>query len=256
MSKPTITALIVEDEYPARLRLQQLLHPYDWLELLPDVDTGAKAVQAIDELLPQVVFMDIHLPDFSGLQVLQTVTHNPYVIFTTAYEAYALQAFDSLSIDYLLKPLTQEQIDRAMNKLLLLSADQLLQSSNLDEVLTLLADRRTVSNRKQLPVTKGHSMIFVPYEDIAYIKAENKYSVIYTIEGRQHLSDKSLSELEELLRPQFIRIHRSHMINISKINKVGRSLKGTYVLTLDDEHSTQLRTSQTYTPAFKQQMNL
>ena len=256
MPKPTVTALIVEDEYPARLRLQQLLRPYPWLELLPEVDTGRKAIQSIDELRPQVVFMDIHLPDFSGLQVLQTVQHNPYVIFTTAYEAYALQAFDSLSIDYLLKPLTKEQIDRAMDKLLLLSTDQLVQNSDYESLVRLLSDHRLPARKKQLPVTRGQSMIFVPYADIAYIKAENKYSVVHTIEGRQHLSDKSLSELEELLRPEFIRIHRSHMINISKIENVKRSLKGTYILTLDDVHSSQLRTSQSYTPTFKQQMNL
>jgi len=200
-------AFITEDEYPARLRVKKLLSAYsDEIELVGESDNGKFAIEQIEELRPDVIFLDIHLPDMTGFEMLANLTYQPLVIFTTAYEAYAIKAFETYSIDYLVKPFDTERFNKAIEKLRKFSK----QNNPIDykKLESLLAEKTKKTNPTSLPIKMKDRIILVEYDDICYLKAEDKYVQIFTQSGKSYLSDKSLGGFEKSLNDQFIRVHR------------------------------------------------
>jgi two-component system LytT family response regulator len=206
--------LIVDDETDARLLLRQYILPHEKLEIIGEADNGQDAVSLIDKLEPDLVFLDIKMPGLNGFQVVQQIIHVPLIIFTTAFDQYALKAFDSNAIDYLLKPYTAERFNKAITKL------NNFISGNQNKARQI-SDEAT-GNRyfSRVLVECGNKFINLSVNDILYIEAEKDYCRIHTTQ-KSYLSNYGIGTMEQRMDPdQFFRIHRSFIVNINHIKEL------------------------------------
>lgn len=242
--------IIVDDEELARERLKELLIKHeDNCSIIGEADTAKSAREIIESLQPDLLLMDIQLPDKSGLELMHELSYQPKVIFATAYASYAIRAFENLAIDYLVKPIEQERFDKAIEKLTTLQSSK--QEINLNELKLLLDQAKTIPKHESIAVKNGDKIILVDYEEITHFKAEDKYVRIHLEDGISHLTDKALSQLEGNLSSEFIRIHRSCIVNKNFIKAIEKYFKGRLIIHLRDIQNTKLRTSEKYSKAVK-----
>lgn len=236
---------IVDDEYLARERVKKLLSKYsDKIQILGDADSGHSAIEQIENLRPDVLFLDIQMPDKTGFEVLAELTYQPMVIFTTAYEEYAIKAFDSFSVDYLVKPFNAERFKKAMEKLEKFGN----QDATLDiqELATAVFQKKPAVQNFSFPVKLGDRILLIDFEDITHFQAEEKYIRVFTNAGKSYLCDGSLSKLEKTIPEYFIRVHRSHIVNQTCIQEVRKYFKGKLILILNNKEGTKITTGETY----------
>ncbi|UTH73549.1 LytTR family DNA-binding domain-containing protein [Chromobacterium sp. IIBBL 290-4] len=219
-----IRALIADDEALARRLIVEYLHAHGDISVAAECDNGLEAARLIGTLQPDLVFLDIQMPKLTGLEVLEATGRRHGVVFTTAYDQHALQAFDLHAVDYLLKPFSQARFDAALKRArALLSAPQAALEPLVTEAATRL-ERIVIRDREQIHI--------VPVEKIDYIEAQDDYVAIHA-EGRSYLKNQRLSELEEKLdRRAFLRVHRSYLINLSCVQAIERSGKDNHVARL------------------------
>jgi two-component system, LytTR family, response regulator len=218
--------IICDDEDDARLLIQQYIAGYPRLQVIKECNNGPEAVAAIDSLEPDLIFLDIQMPGLSGFQVLQKIVHVPQIIFSTAFDKYALKAFDNNAVDYLLKPYTKERFAQAVNKVLLGAAKNREAIKNLSDNLQ---SAYTAYPEKVL-VESGSRMISLSVNDIHWIEADGDYTRLHTAQ-KFYLSTYGISILEQKLNPAaFIRIHRSAIININLIKEVYKDSNGYYAV--------------------------
>ncbi|HWX00094.1 LytTR family DNA-binding domain-containing protein [Collimonas sp.] len=212
----TKTVFIAEDEPLARETLRDWIQAHPQLRLVGEAADGASALKQIDKLTPDAVFMDIQMPEMTGLQVLQRLTHAPDFIFTTAYDQYAVIAFELNAIDYLLKPFSRERFDAAVERLLEVSVPS---KDLLQLALKQAGEQETAMLKRILVRDRGH--IFpLATDEIEYMKSEEKYTVI-AARKKNFLVRIGLSELSARLDPgKFIRIHRSTLINLDFVESM------------------------------------
>ena len=238
-------AFLVEDEEPARLRVKKLLSNYSTeIEIVGEADHGLAAIAKIENLKPEVLFLDVQLPDMTGFEVLEKLSYQPMVIFATGYEAFAIQAFETCSVDYLVKPFDQERFEKAIQKLRRFGGQK--QNIDYQKLHQLLATQKAETPTYSLPVKTKGKIVLVEYEDIIYLKAEDKYVRVFTKNEQNYLSEQSLSKMEERLPNMFIRVHRSFMINRTYIGEVRKFFKGKLILILKDKSQTSITTGSTY----------
>ncbi|MGZ5200296.1 MAG: LytR/AlgR family response regulator transcription factor [Telluria sp.] len=210
------TVFIAEDEPLARETLRDAILARAELQLVGEAPDGAQALERIDALKPDVVFMDIQMPELTGLEVLQRLTHLPAIIFTTAFDQYAVAAFELNAVDYLLKPFTRDRFDAAVDRVLAErgpAAEVLAQS--------LGQARSQAPERLERILVRDRGRIFplVP-DEIEYLKADSKYTAIVA-RGRTFLVRIGISELEARLDPgRFVRIHRSALVNLDFVDSM------------------------------------
>ena len=211
----SITCLIVDDEPLARARLRSLIKDVDWLQCLGEAGSGRTALSAVEELSPDLLFLDIRMPGQSGIEILHHMSRPPAVMFTTAYDEYALTAFELGAIDYLLKPFGRERFNKAMERArpvleLKAGTDAGVRAR---EVLT--GDRVT-----RLFVRDGGRIVPLPARSIERIEACDDYVVVYAA-SRTYRLNLQLSGIESRLDPaQFVRIHRSHIVNLDSVTAI------------------------------------
>ncbi len=253
-----ITAVIVEDERLARIGMHQLLDKHvEQIILRGEADTAHAAIKLIEEQKPDLVFLDIHLPDMNGIKMLEMLSYQPKIIFTTAYEKYAMEAFDKMSVDYLVKPISQERFDRSITKLLEFHrSDAANPSSDLKALLDLIESQKQKNQISSIPVKKRNKIILVDLEDVAFFKSEDKLVTIKLVDGGYHVIDKTLSELEFKLPERFLRVHRSYIINISEILEIEKYFKGTLVMTIGDKEETKIKTGEKYSKKVKEVLGI
>ncbi|TFW29427.1 LytR/AlgR family response regulator transcription factor [Massilia horti] len=206
----TKTVFIAEDEPLARDVLRDAVYAHSGLRLVGEAADGATALEQINRIRPDVVFMDIQMPEMTGLEVLQRLDHLPQIVFTTAYDQYAVTAFELNAVDYLLKPFTRTRFDAAVARLLETSAPS---KDALNQALTQAGQRMPERLDRILVRDRGR---FFPLslDEIEYMKADSKYTAI-AARGQTFLVRIGISELEALLDPaRFIRIHRSALVNL------------------------------------------
>ncbi|MDR2358399.1 MAG: LytTR family DNA-binding domain-containing protein [Prevotellaceae bacterium] len=223
---PPLTVLIVDDETPARELIRHYLQSYPGIIVAGEADNGFDAIKLIKEHCPQLVFLDIQMPKLTGFELLELIDVTPEIIFSTAFDQYALRAFELNAVDYLLKPYSKERFDRAVQK-----AVAKIQSGNgshsnwqaLQQTLSAtpaMLARVAVKDRQQIHV--------IPTGDIAYIEADGDYVKLHTAAGA-FLKEKTMKYFEANLPPQqFIRIHRSFIVNVDKVAKIELFEKETY----------------------------
>jgi two-component system LytT family response regulator len=243
-------AIIVEDEAPARRLLNELLAGYrDLIRLTGEADNGNDAIALIREIRPDVIFLDIQLPDMLGLDVLKDLDYKPYVIFTTAYDEYAIKAFDALSVDYLLKPLKEDRIARALGKLQHFAGGGPRSVWNNFE--TLLNSFTPQTEMKTLSVKKGSKFTLLQLSDIVYFEASDKYTFVHTATGQKLFCDYMLAVLEEKLTADFIRVQKSYIVNRQKIVEIHKYSNHRYTLVLNNRDFTRIVTGPSYLQVIK-----
>lgn len=207
--------IIVDDEAPARTLIKEFLQDYQELILLEECNNGVDAVKAINAFKPDLVFLDIQMPGLTGFEVLQRLEEMPQIIFSTAYDQYALEAFDVHAVDYLLKPFKQQRFDEAIRKVMKDSTSYLSQIHTL--VNSLSEQEAYLIN---ILVSVRNKLINIPTNQIIQIKAEGNYARLTTNDG-SYLSSYGIGKLEQRLNPQqFVRVHRSNIINIACVKEV------------------------------------
>ncbi|RYF89688.1 MAG: response regulator transcription factor [Chitinophagaceae bacterium] len=222
------TVLIVDDEFDARLLIREYLQPFTQFEIIGESENGFDAVQKINGLKPDLVFLDIRMPGLTGLQVIQQLVHIPQIIFTTAYDQYALKAFDTNAIDYLLKPYTSDRFLRAVTKAGSYTNDDFNRTRK-------VADEQLKAGPSQILVESGKKLVNVNVDDIVYLEAEKDYTWLHT-ESKSYLSNYGIGVLEQRLNNNYLlRIHRSFMINIRWIKEVHRDGYSVQVLLVNNK---------------------
>ena len=223
-----LSAIIVDDEKPARDLIREYLNSYPQIKILSDCEDGKSAIRTINRLKPDFIFLDIQMPECDGFEVLEHLEEIPAVIFCTAYEKYALKAFEVCAIDYLLKPYDKIRFDQAVHRLI----DRDVESTEMtDKMLTLLKGiQKEQTYALKLFIKQKNKVLPLDVSEIEWIEALDDYSQIHTKNG-SYLSGQNLKYLESLLNPEmFIRFHRSSLVNLKFIKEVRRSQNGNYVL--------------------------
>ncbi len=226
-----IRCILVDDEPLARERFRSLLGKTDCdVEIVGEAESGTKAIPMIYDVKPDVVFLDIQMPGLSGFEVVDLLAKpRPHIVFVTAYDEYALKAFEVHALDYLTKPVRLERLDRALHHL---SQIHIVQQATTN--LDALRKERDHLPLSRLTVHVGQRLRVVNLPEIRRIEAENKLVFVYLPDGR-YRTDFTLDELEERLhREQFLRIHRSHLVRIEAVKEIIPWFSGTYCLKLDD----------------------
>ena len=238
-----VRAVIAEDEELARASLRRLVSEVEWVELVGEVADGNAAVETIDRVRPDLVFLDVMLPELTGLEVLQQIQHQPMVVFTTAYERFAVTAFELEALDYLVKPFGSRRFHETMERVRrrIQGAGGRAQG----------AGELPPGPLERLFARVGSRIVPVPVREVSHFQAEGDYVRAFA-NGASHLLYVTLSQLEERLQLPFLRIHRSHMINVDSVQRVERHDERRYVVFLKD--GSRIVASRSGTVALKRMM--
>lgn len=243
--------LIVDDEPLARMRMRRLLEPYaDLVTIVGEASTGSEAVAQIRALHPDLVFLDIQMPDKNGFDVLKEIDseEDPLVVFTTAYDEYALKAFAEDTIDYLLKPIEDERLAKCMDKVRRLGKF-LSEEAEPEVSVEKLQTRNSEDHEpylRRIQAKIGERTILIPLENVFRFQSEEKYTTVYASNGKFIISTP-LIDLEKRLDPaQFVRVHRAHLIAIDAIAEYQRLVNGHFCIKLHDKDQTVIPVSRNF----------
>lgn len=258
--------MIVDDEAPARDELQYLLEKLPGIEVVAMARNGNEALERIPVLKPDVVFLDIQMPDMSGLAVARSLLsvlgeqRLPLLVFATAYDQHALEAFEVNAMDYILKPFSEERLQQTIERLRRILASNAgigsntvqvpLRGDKLDRILTLLENP---SQRPKLPVEVNERIILLDLGDIFYAGVEGRHVRIKAKDG-YYETGYSLSELESRLG--LLQTHKSYLVNKDMVREIVPWFNGTYNLILGDKEKSQVPVSRTFVKAVKQALHL
>ena len=220
-------ALIIDDETKARSVMKTML-----TEFFPEINSVITAnnlvngVKSIRENNPDIVFLDVQMPKLTGLELLELVEENPHIIFTTAYDAYAIKAFDLNAVDYLLKPFSKERFNKALDKVFE-KIEGTTKTNNVTQLKNHIAENKVLD---KIVVKSNSNIHVIPLAEVIYIESEDDYVMIHTNKGK-HLKHQTMKFYEQQLDAnKFIRIHRSFIVNVSEINKIENWLYAPYLL--------------------------
>ncbi len=212
--------VIVDDEAPARSLLKEYLYNFPSMVVVGEANNGVDAIKIIEEFNPDIVFLDVQMPGINGLEVLQRLTEMPKIIFSTAYDQYALDAFEHNAIDFLLKPYTRERFARAVNKVMQYGEENLSSIKALAENLLQGAHINSSKYPSKILVQSKNKLVALDTFSIIWIEAEKDYSNLRTAK-QCYLSNYGIGQIAGKLDPEiFIRIHRSSIINIHFIKEI------------------------------------
>jgi two-component system LytT family response regulator len=225
--------VVVDDEALARAVVREYAAGDPGVEIVADCANGFEAVKAVSELKPDLVLLDVQMPKLDGFEVLELLGRDQPVIFITAYDQYALKAFEVHAVDYLLKPYSLERFQEAIGRARArLRATAGVPSDDLDDLLKDVRPRSTPAGR--VLIRDGANVHVLPVDKIDYVEAQDDY-VAFKSEGKQYLKDQTLSAVEQALDPaRFVRIHRSFILNIDRLSKVELYAKDSRMAILRD----------------------
>lgn len=248
--KGTIRAIIIDDEPLALKRLRRLLRNYTGeIEIIAEASNGEEGLKLVEQYRPDLIFLDIEMPVYNGFEMLNRLSHLPKVIFTTAFEEYAIRAFEENSIDYLLKPIQVERLDKAIQKLKRLSINEpSFSPQQLNAVINVL---NTKKDFKSIPVKIGDKILLIKPGQIAFLEAKDKYVYIITDENAEYLTDFTLTSLEEKLPAPFLRVHRAYIINCDKIKEIHKWDNATFIIKMKDKNDTKIYSGRSYSDSVK-----
>ena len=246
MESEELRAYLVDDEPLALERLERLLTSADGLRVIGRATDPAQALEFLNRASVDVLFLDIQMPGMNGFELLSRLKAQPFVIFTTAFDEYALKAFEVNSIDYLMKPIEPEQLARALKKLERLRPAAKPDWQRNPELPTLLKELAAslrgerAEYPRRIASRVGERISFLEVDAITHFIAQDKLTYAVA-NGRQHCVDQSVAELEQRLDPaKFLRVHRSALVNVDWIHEVNSWFAGKVVLSLKDAQHTQL----------------
>ena len=216
--------IIIDDEPLARGIVKEYLAGFPQIQVVSECGDGFEGVKAIAQHQPDLVFLDIQMPKINGFEMLELIDNPPSVIFTTAFDEYAMKAFEAHAVDYLLKPFSKERFDKAVNKWLAQQHVQLPEKLNEDAV--------SPESQNRVVVKKGQNIVVLPVQRIHYFEAFDDYVKIYTAEGF-YLKKKTMSFFEKTLdASQFVRVHRSYLMNLQELTRIEPMEKDNHIALL------------------------
>lgn len=225
--------IIIDDEPLARSIVKAYLNDFPDLEVVAECGDGFEGVKMIALHQPDLIFLDIQMPKINGFEMLELVSEKPAVIFTTAFDEYALKAFETHALDYLLKPFPKERFAGAIEKW----RNSSTEGNKAEEKIQALteADNKQPDERLRIVIKDGSEIKIIPTADVHYLEAYDDYVKIFMKNG-YHLKKKTMNYFEKVLDPkQFVRIHRSYIININELTKIESFEKNSYVAILKSE---------------------
>jgi two-component system, LytTR family, response regulator len=224
-----LRAVIVDDEELARGFLRELLSTHSEIEIVAECANGFEAVKAASDHSPDLLFLDVQMPKLDGFEVLELVDPGPAVIFVTAYDQYAMRAFDAHAVDYLLKPFTAERFERALERAKARLGERTLPPP------TVAAEARPPAERPERIVVKdGPRVHVIPLDKLDYVEAQDDYVALHSA-GKTYLKQQPIASLETSLDPaRFIRIHRSAIVNLERIARIEPYGKESRIAILQD----------------------
>lgn len=243
--------LIIDDEQLARQRIKRLLKNYDEIEIIGEAENGEQGLALVESLKPGLIFLDIEMPVLNGFEMLAKLKHQPKIVFTTAYDQYAIKAFEEGSIDYLLKPIEIERLDKTIKKIKQSSFSPT--QIPLEDLIKQIHGKKTL---KTLTIKLGDKILLIKISDIVHIQAEDKYIFLHTTDGKKHLTDFTLSVLETKLPEEFIRIHRSDIINTDYIKEIRKGFNGALVFVLNNQTETKLTSSRSNSEMLREKFDI
>ncbi len=209
-------AIIIDDEPLARMILKEYLQAYPEIELVKECNDGFEGLKAIQQHNPDLIFLDIQMPKINGFEMLELVEEPSAVIFTTAFDEYAIRAFENHAVDYLLKPFSQERFDKAIKKWL--GQQNHSRVNNTNQLLETVS--RSPAQNQRVVVKISGKIKIIPVEDIHYLEAADDYVKIHTKEG-SFLKNKTMNHFEQVLDAgHFVRTHRSYIVNVQQITRI------------------------------------
>ncbi len=225
----SIKAIIIDDEPLARMIVQEYLATYPEIKVLQECSDGFEGIKAIQQWHPDLIFLDIQMPKINGFEMLELVEEPPAVIFTTAFDEYAIKAFESHAVDYLLKPFNKERFDKALRKWL----DQhgtTPAAAPQEELLETAA--QSPAQQQRIVVKTGGKIKIIPLEDIHYLEAADDYVKIHTHNGA-FLKNRTMGYFEKALDgAQFVRTHRSYILNVQQVTRIDPYEKDSHLCVL------------------------
>ncbi len=219
-------AVIIDDEPLARDIVKEYLKPYADIEIVAECNDGFEGIKAIQQHEPGLIFLDIQMPKINGFEMLELLDNPPVVIFTTAFDEFAIKAFESNAIDYLLKPFSKERFDKAIQKFL-------QHTGTLQTQLVVESAAQSPAQQNRIVVKDGNKIKIIPIPQVNYLEAADDYVKIITAEG-SFLKKRTMGFFEQSLTPfQFIRIHRSYIVNTQLITRIDAYEKDSHVVLLN-----------------------
>ncbi|MBZ5543942.1 MAG: LytTR family DNA-binding domain-containing protein [Acidobacteriia bacterium] len=255
-----VSALIVDDEQPARDELAFLLKDLPDVEVMGQGKNGVEALNLIRELTPQVVFLDVQMPGLDGFGVIKKLLERkarlPFFVFVTAYDHYAVQAFEVNAIDYLLKPIARQRLEKAVARVRRELEGSEPAAQKLDRLVQLV-EERPLPQKTKLLVKSGGRLVLVNSDDIIFASIEDGVITIVTRELEGQSNFRTVEELQGNLDPNnFWRVHRSFLVNINRIKEVVPWFKSSYQLKMDDRKQTEVPVSRAQTRRLRELLNL
>ncbi|UCS93495.1 LytTR family transcriptional regulator DNA-binding domain-containing protein [Echinicola marina] len=224
-----IKTIIIDDEPLAAQLLEEYLEDFTDFQVVEVCSDGFRGIKAIQAHEPDIVFLDVQMPRINGFEMLELLDHAPAVIFTTAYDEFAMRAFDAQALDYLLKPFSKERFAQAVNKFLVMGKQRYSGNWNANDIWQGYAHRIVVKERGEIRI--------IPVDKVAYLEANDDYVNIF-FDGKRYMKNKPLKYFEEALDPKvFVRVHRSYIVRVAEIAKIETYEKDGQVLRLRDDDS-------------------
>lgn len=245
-----IRTLLVDDEEIAIHRLKKALQAWPVIHIIGEASDGHAAIQFINSQRPDLVFLDIQMPEVNGFDVLSELEYTPLIVFVTAYEEYAIKAFEQNSLDYLLKPVEEDRLALTIQRVM---ENNKPEAHLLAALQQLLKDRHPEEKISTIPVKSGNKIQLVHVSEICYLEAKDKYVYIHT-RDQEKLIEYSLAYLQDRLPPEFIRVHRSFIINKLKIREIHRYFKGTFLVTMNDIKGSKIKSAYSYYEAINSKL--
>lgn len=249
-----IRLLIAEDEIPQQDNLISLLKPHESrIEIVGTASNGNDALQLVKTLMPEVVFLDIKMPGMTGIEVAKQIAGQSRIVFITAYDQYAVQAFENEAIDYILKPVTAARIQKTIERLekhFHNPSDIIDLYDRIESIIKVLENSSPKEHLKLIRVKTGSQINFIPASKVVFFKAEEKYTIVRTSD-KEYLINTPIKELENQLDPDsFWRVHRNSIVNITRIQQIQRSFSNQMLICFKNIDE-RIKVSRRYESRFK-----
>ena len=252
--------ILIDDEKLAISRLERLLAKYEnTFEIIGRAINGDEGLSIVETLRPDLIFLDIEMPVMTGFEMLSRLTYLPLVVFATAYDEYAIKAFEENSIDYLLKPIETERLDKTVQKLQnWQSATNREKPNQFDEnLIKMIEAMRFKKVISSISVKTGNKILLIDLQDISHFEAEDKYVFLVTLDGQKYLTNYTIGILSEKLpNPPFMQINRANIVNTQRIKEIEKHFNGKYQILMKDKVQTKLISGGTFGDSIKELFEL
>lgn len=239
--------ILIDDEKLAVSRLERLLAKHEGVfEIVGRAYNGAEGLHLVEELRPDLIFLDIEMPLLNGFEMLTKLSFVPLVVFSTAFEEYAIRAFEENSIDYLLKPVEEDRLRLTVQKLQKWPTSAPKPDFYGAQVAKLLEQMQPKHELTSISVKSGNRIIILQLSEVSYFEAEEKYVFLVTTDATKYLTNYTITYLEEKLPPSFVRVSRSVMLNKTLLREAEKHFNGKYILTLNDKSRSKITSGLSY----------